>query len=320
MSPDDCCDERTHRCSVLYEAAHDHFNIQHHSGHSQRSPPPSAGSSRTHQKRGASRVPASASVAPNRRGQGHGGQGSEAACIAHRTYLQCLRNFSCVGSIHYHAAMKGIERKMTHDNCQLTGPVFHPAPPPSSTPNQKGVSGRVTSPECSGGRGRGRGGFNTQLGYCVLYGDPHLRTLDGRYQTCAIHGAWPLIDNRYVTVQVTSDRLTDSSTSGDDVIRRASVVAKVTVLLKRHDQCADSRYVTYEASSDWLPPVFTDGRSHVNSVSIIEHEPNGYVEVRLPYCDTNIYIRQVAGYLSVAIRTPSVGGANDTSSATSFDR
>ncbi len=88
------------------------------------------------------------------------------------------------------------------------------------------------------------------------------------------------------------------------------------MLLTRNDQCADSRYVTYEASSDWLPSVFTDGRSHVQSVAILEHEPNAHVEIRVPYIDTTIAVRQVGGYLSVAIRIP-LDVANVTASSPS---
>lgn len=90
----------------------------------------------------------------------------------------------------------------------------------------------------------------------------------------------------------------------------------MTVLLKRNDERADSRYVTYEASSDWLPSVFTDGRAQVQSVSVVELEPNARVEIRVPYIDTTITVRQVGGYLSVAIRIP-LNVANITASSSS---
>ncbi|GFS24793.1 repulsive guidance molecule A-like [Elysia marginata] len=41
--------------------------------------------------------------------------------------------------------------------------------------------------------------------HCGLFGDPHLRTFYGEFQTCKVEGAWPLVNNDYVTVQVTND-------------------------------------------------------------------------------------------------------------------
>ena len=40
--------------------------------------------------------------------------------------------------------------------------------------------------------------------HCGLFGDPHLRTFSDEFQTCKVEGAWPLIDNDYLVVQVTN--------------------------------------------------------------------------------------------------------------------
>ena len=40
--------------------------------------------------------------------------------------------------------------------------------------------------------------------HCGLFGDPHLRTFSNEFQTCKVEGAWPLIDNDYLVVQVTN--------------------------------------------------------------------------------------------------------------------
>lgn len=52
---------------------------------------------------------------------------------------------------------------------------------------------------------KGAGGYR----YCSMFGDPHLRTFEGQYETCRTLGAWPLIDNSYFGVQVTNDPVSD---------------------------------------------------------------------------------------------------------------
>jgi len=49
--------------------------------------------------------------------------------------------------------------------------------------------------------------------FCGLFGDPHLRTFDGRYQTCRIHGAWQVIDNPFFSIMVTNDAVLNSTTA-----------------------------------------------------------------------------------------------------------
>lgn len=47
--------------------------------------------------------------------------------------------------------------------------------------------------------------------FCSLFGDPHLRTFNGKYQTCQIHGAWRLIENPFFGVMVTNDAIFNST-------------------------------------------------------------------------------------------------------------
>ena len=56
-------------------------------------------------------------------------------------------------------------------------------------------------------------GENPHLHYlfCGLFGDPHLRTFKDDFQTCKVEGAWPLIDNNYLSVQVTNVPLVPDS-------------------------------------------------------------------------------------------------------------
>lgn len=228
MTSEECCDARTHRCSLLYEAAHEHVanspmhqkTQQNHQHSSQHKP---ASSSRIQRKRSKDKLHshvATGNVSPQSRVADDKQEQApnDIACMPYRTYLLCLRNFTCVGNIHYHVAMRGVERKMAHDGCPLEGPVYH-----SRSGGQHSHEWDAQlSPECVYKRAD-MSRTPHRYGYCALYGDPHLRTVDGRHHTCGMHGAWPLLDNRHITVQVTSDRMTD-----DGDVRQASAVTKVT--------------------------------------------------------------------------------------------
>jgi len=42
---------------------------------------------------------------------------------------------------------------------------------------------------------------------CVVYGDPHIRAFSGHFQTCRVLGTWPLVDNDFLTVQITNSHM-----------------------------------------------------------------------------------------------------------------
>ena len=45
--------------------------------------------------------------------------------------------------------------------------------------------------------------------HCGLFGDPHLKTFMNKRQTCVVEGAWALLDNRHLAVQVTNVHLVE---------------------------------------------------------------------------------------------------------------
>lgn len=49
--------------------------------------------------------------------------------------------------------------------------------------------------------------------FCGLFGDPHLRTFDGKYQTCIIHGAWQFIENIFFGIMVTNNAILNNNTA-----------------------------------------------------------------------------------------------------------
>jgi len=42
---------------------------------------------------------------------------------------------------------------------------------------------------------------------CSIFGYPHLKTFDGSFETCSNQGAYPLIDNPFFLIQVTSTQI-----------------------------------------------------------------------------------------------------------------
>jgi len=71
--------------------------------------------------------------------------------------------------------------------------------------------------------------------YCRLFADPHLLTFGGRMQTCAMIGAWPLVDNVYYTIQALNvpieqdtGGINDSSISGSN----PSAITRVSQLFQ----------------------------------------------------------------------------------------
>ena len=53
---------------------------------------------------------------------------------------------------------------------------------------------------------------SVKLAHCGMFGDPHLRTFRDQRQTCAVAGAWPLLDNEYLGIQATNDVLQSTKT------------------------------------------------------------------------------------------------------------
>lgn len=120
-------------------------------------------------------------------------------CKALRAYSACTTRNSkvCRGNLVYHSAVLGISDLMSQRNCSKDGPTSSTNPEVTHDPCN--YSGRQGAREH-------RAGEQTPPTYlfCGLFGDPHLRTFKDHFQTCKVEGAWPLIDNNYLSVQVTN--------------------------------------------------------------------------------------------------------------------
>ena len=119
--------------------------------------------------------------------------GIQRNCIVLRTYHYCIKNITrgCFGNIKFHSVKKVVEGRMKEFNCSFQGPIFRGVP----------RSHRPSRPRDTICSYRGKRVHK----HCGLFGDPHLRTFGDDFQTCKVQGAWPLIENEYLTVQVTND-------------------------------------------------------------------------------------------------------------------
>lgn len=119
-------------------------------------------------------------------------------CSALRSYATCTRRMAraCRGDLAYHSAAQGIEDLLIQHRCPRVGPTAQPRPLPQGT-----LSGDACLYERSFVSREGR---VPEYLHCGVFGDPHIRTFNNDFQTCAVQGAWPLVDNDFLFIQATS--------------------------------------------------------------------------------------------------------------------
>lgn len=116
----------------------------------------------------------------------------EVQCIGLRTYLQCLDNLhGCTGNIKFHSVKRHVRNKMKEVQCSSNGPTY--------TTKDEDIE-EVLPPDelCTYREAK-------EYKRCGLFGDPHIQTFNNEFQTCTVKGAWPLVQNKYLTVQVTNE-------------------------------------------------------------------------------------------------------------------
>lgn len=120
-------------------------------------------------------------------------------CIALRAYALCTRRQarSCRGDLVYHSAVFRIKELFSQHNCSSDGPTSSAKVPSTSRPAVSELCDYENRVLVSGSQQK-------KYVHCGLFGDPHLRTFRDEFQTCKVEGAWPLIDNRFLSVQVTN--------------------------------------------------------------------------------------------------------------------
>ncbi|MEE6491322.1 hypothetical protein FKM82_016178 [Ascaphus truei] len=220
-----------------------------------------------------------------------------AYCNALRSYSLCTRKTArtCRGDLVYHSAVHIIEDLMIQHNCSKEGPTASPRPqPPQPLPK-----GPVKQEACDYEKiFREKQGKVPKYLHCGVFGDPHVRTFSGDFQTCRVNGSWPLLDNEYLFVQATSSPLSS--------LTNATVITKLTIIFKNMKQCIDQK--VYQAEVGNLPAAFDDGsldggkRQGGSSLTIHEREPGSYIEIQASHIGTTIRVRQLAMQLSFSLR------------------
>ncbi|XP_042190108.1 RGM domain family member B isoform X3 [Callorhinchus milii] len=224
-------------------------------------------------------------------------------CTALRAYALCTERTAkaCRGNLVFHSAMLGITDLMSQRNCSRDGPTS--IADPDTTPVNHNMG--FCNYESRAGVARGYGGAagtgqqsTRRYVFCGLFGDPHLRTFRDHFQTCKVEGAWPLIDNDFLSVQVTNVPVVQGSS--------ATATNKITIIFKTYHDCTDQK--VYQARTDDLPAAFIDGTTvgngWVKSLWIVEKANGKHVEVHAKYIGMTVIVRQVGRYLTFALRMP----------------
>lgn len=144
-------------------------------------------------------------------------------CIALRAYALCTRRQarSCRGDLVYHSAVFRIKELFSQHNCSSDGPTSSAKVPSTSRPAVSEMCDYEHRALVSGPASQQK-----KYAHCGLFGDPHLRTFRDEFQTCKVEGAWPLIDNRFLSVQVTNVPVVlGSSATATSKVRTGGVTA-----------------------------------------------------------------------------------------------
>ncbi|OQV15526.1 putative Repulsive guidance molecule A [Hypsibius exemplaris] len=173
-------------------------------------------------------------------------------CRALQTHIICLRSLSkpCRGNLHYYSYVKGVTRVEDKTNCshELETNLSTRQDNRTHKPLSTTVEPFLILPAF---HGCSTINLTSDMKYCSVFGDLHIITGSGVFETCKIVGAYPLIENRYLAVQISSKNIRRSSYSVT-----VSSISRVTVIIKA-SECLEERK-TYEASLGHLPQIFTD--------------------------------------------------------------
>ncbi|XP_059837343.1 repulsive guidance molecule A-like [Hypanus sabinus] len=224
---------------------------------------------------------------------------NEDYCIALRSYSRCTQRTAwfCRGDLAYHSAVQGIEDLMIQHNCSKEGEVTLPRRrEPAENQENPHLPDTCTYEKSFFFKQRQK---PTYL-FCGIFGNLHIRTFHNDFQTCRVQGAWPVIDNNYLSLQLTNAPISSH--------HNISAISKVTAIFKNSKECIDQK--VYQAEIGNVPAAFVDGsvnggdRNGANSLVIKRKLKASHVEIQASYIGTTLIVRQVGQQLSFAILMP----------------
>ncbi|XP_041964511.1 repulsive guidance molecule A-like [Alosa sapidissima] len=242
------------------------------------------------------------------------------ACEVLRGYSDCTKRTArrCRGNLLFHSALYRIRELFSQLNCSREGPGYPPPPPPGADPSRNSPLGPPGGATLCDYWRRVEGdvhsvrpdaeGYTGMNVHCGMFGDPHLRTVRDQFQTCKVEGAWPLLDNPYLTVQVTNT----------PVLRGLGPtgLTKITVIFKAFSGCTEQKVyqatADVDADGDDLPLAFTDGsRSstdghslRVDAATSPGDGPVHVVQLRATHAGASILVRRTGRSLGFSARLP----------------
>ncbi|XP_011603502.1 hemojuvelin [Takifugu rubripes] len=214
-------------------------------------------------------------------------------CRALHSYSTCTKRMArpCRGDLAYHSAVQGIEDLLIQYRCPLAGPTAQPRPlPPLLSGDVCLYDRRLAAAEAP----------QPDYLHCGVFGDPHIRTFNNDFHTCAVQGAWPLIDNDFLYVQATSSPTRRGT--------QATMLTKITVIVKSWRHCVDQQL--YQAELDDVPMAFADGsvvsgeRRGQHTLAIWTQSPGRHAEIRAAHIATVLVVRQSGRSLSLSVYSP----------------
>ncbi|KAM9852023.1 hemojuvelin [Aulostomus maculatus] len=215
-------------------------------------------------------------------------------CSALRSYATCTRRTAraCRGDLAYHSAVQGIEDLLIQHRCPRAGPTTQPRPLPQ---------GKLTGDTCQYERDvLTQEGRSPEYLHCGVFGDPHIRTFNNDFQTCSMQGAWPLVDNQFLYIQVTS--LPKNSQTN------ITTITKITIIFKSWRHCIDQQL--YQAELENVPAAFADGstasgerRGHY-SLLVRTQSPGRHAEIWAAHIATVLVVRQSSRSLALSLHLP----------------
>ncbi|RUS77835.1 hypothetical protein EGW08_014409 [Elysia chlorotica] len=206
-------------------------------------------------------------------------QDRDAICAALSEYKRCIMGTKgCASDLLYHT-VRTLYIKQRKDNGCPEEDADRKKPKRTNKNGKNGSHGRSKGPLVPPAMCVYQG--PKVFKHCGLFGDPHLRTFHGEFQTCKVEGA-----------------------TGNHLLL---MECQLTVIVKGNPECASQNFLQYQAQSDSLPSTFDDGQVQVgpyHSVELVEVEPGAHVEIHIRYISTVVVVRRIGRYLTFSIQMP----------------